>query len=135
MIAAVVLLFVFVSTLAALQTGYRLMEAARNTTLANQILQSEIEDARLLNWNKIKALTSAELILPVELQEQFKGSNRLIEEIADRTDSKGDSNMRRLTITVMWKSYAGRVHTRTYETLFAQQGINDYIVPNRTPYE
>ena len=88
MIAAVVLVFVFVSTLAALQTGYRLMEAARNTTLANQILQSEIEDARLLNWTKIKALTSADLILPAELQEQFKGSKQVIEEIPSRTDSK-----------------------------------------------
>ena len=50
MISTVVLLVIFAGGFGALHQGNRLIEIVRDETRAGQILQSEIEDLRTLNW-------------------------------------------------------------------------------------
>ena len=50
MISTVVLSVIFAGGFGALHQGNRLIEIARDETRAGQILQSEIEDLRTLNW-------------------------------------------------------------------------------------
>lgn len=44
----------------ALQTGFKFIDVARDTTLASQILQSEIERLRMMGWTAITALPEKE---------------------------------------------------------------------------
>jgi hypothetical protein len=123
-IGAFILVFVFLGALAALQLGFRLMEAARNTTLADQILQSEIEDIRLYNWTKVSSLVSpAPITVPAEVAGQFSGT-RTIEDVGG-----GYTNMKRITVTVEWTSLSKQKKFRSYQTLFSEHGLTDYFVP------
>lgn len=137
-IGSMILVFVLLSTLAALQTGFKLIEAARNTTLADQIMQSQIEDIRLHSWARLETdlpegTTNLDLSsLPPELQAQFAGSSRVVAYAADRTDASGVKNMKKITIIVRWKSFTGRISERSFETVFTKNGINDYFISTRS---
>jgi prepilin-type N-terminal cleavage/methylation domain-containing protein len=120
-IAATVLGLVFVSTMFGLQAGFQMMETARKTTLASQIMQSEIENLRLKNWAQLEDLDA---MATVAIDSSFSAvANafscvRVIEE--ERT------NLKRVTLTVTWVSYDGISRSRSYTTYFAKNGLNDY---------
>src|SRR5687767_1372146 len=49
--ATFVMAFGIATSIIALQTGFRALDVARDSTLASQIMQSEIERLRLWPWN------------------------------------------------------------------------------------
>src|ERR1051325_1467320 len=51
MLAACVMALAISTSITTLQVGYRSIDTARNTTIASQVLQSMIEDIRLLTWS------------------------------------------------------------------------------------
>ena len=61
MMATFVLVLIFLSTLAAIQQGFSMLDTARNTTLAGQVIQSEIEDLRLRPWISMPASGTIDL--------------------------------------------------------------------------
>jgi Tfp pilus assembly protein PilV len=121
MVASVVLVLAIIGSLAALQKGFELQDTARNTTMADQILQSDLEDLRLCSWNTLPA--SGNLTLPAEVASKFT---------ATRTVTTVRTDVKKVTVTVQWTDYKGRTHNRSYETLFTHFGLNDYFVVNRT---
>jgi len=124
MAGAMILVLVFISTFAVIQSGFEMMDVSRNTGLAGQILQSEIEDIRLKNWAKLEEL--GESTEPIELPEAFNAvASRFA---ATRTVESVDANMKKVTVRVTWTAYTGRTHTRTYETFYTKGGLNDYYV-------
>jgi Tfp pilus assembly protein PilV len=124
MVAGLVLLVTILSSLYALQQGFELLDTARNATTADQILQSELEDIRLLTWNEISALpASGPVTLSGELAAKFS---------ATRTVSTVRTDMMKIKILVEWTDYKSRSHRRTYETYFGHFGLNDYFVTNRS---
>lgn len=135
MIASVVLVMIFLSTLDALQQGFKMIDTARNTTIAGQIIQSEIEDLRLKPWASLTALpATTELDIAqsigqglaseegAALARRFSAS-RVIADVTDRAN-----NLKRITLTVTWADTSGATHTRSYETLFSHFGLSDYFV-------
>jgi prepilin-type N-terminal cleavage/methylation domain-containing protein len=143
MVASLVLTIMILSALGALIHGFRLLDSARNTTLAAQIAQSEIEDLRLQPWSKISDPALISHSGPIDLSasigkllgaaegeaiaQRFSAS-RLIVDVPDR-----GSTLKRVTIAVAWHDYNGTTHTRSYETLIGQHGLTDYFVANHTP--
>lgn len=136
-IAAALLLIVFAGTLAALQTGFKIIDSARNTTLADQILQSQIEDIRLCSWVKLTALQTADAAASptgsVTLDDGLGSQFKVIRKITDiRSDALGNVNMRRLNLTVSWNnSITGKLSTRSYQSVYTQNGLTDYFVTSR----
>lgn len=126
MAACVVMVTVFLSGIGAMRAGFELLDTARNSTLASQIMQSELEDIRLKNWASLPA--SGAIALPANIAGTGVTftANRLVEDLSTHT-----STMKRVVITVNWTAYTGRSHTRTYETRFSKNGINDYFVTSR----
>lgn len=53
MIASLVLILVFISCIAALQTSFRMVDNARMASLADQTIQSQIESLKLLHYGYI----------------------------------------------------------------------------------
>lgn len=53
MVASLVLVLVFMSSITALQAGFRMVDNARMANLANQTIQSHLESVKLLNWSYI----------------------------------------------------------------------------------
>ena len=50
-LATFVMIFGIATSLIVMQTGFKALDVARDSTLASQIMQSEIERIRLLPWN------------------------------------------------------------------------------------
>lgn len=123
------------TSIIALQTGFKSIDLARNSTLAAQIMQSEIERLRLWPWNN--ASTSArdsiyELVAEedVPLASMFAANPELAAKFKVTRkvdpDSTRPDDVRYITITVEWKSYDGRSHTRSFRTMYAKNGLYDY---------
>jgi Tfp pilus assembly protein PilV len=126
MMGALVLTLVFISTFSVMQRGFEMVDISRNTGLAGQILQSEIEDIRLKNWANLPADGTTSIDLPSAFNAvaaQFS---------ATRTVSSVNSDMKKVTVQVSWTAYTGRTHTRRYETYYTKGGLNDYYVSNRS---
>ncbi len=123
MIAVMVLGLVIGSTFMALRTGFTMIQLARDSTMAGQILQSEMENLRLKSWDMLGELNE---------EEAFEVDTLLDESIADRfvrtrtiREFRG-GNMREVEVAVEWTSLRGTQHRRVYRTVFGKEGLNDY---------
>ena len=122
--AAFIMAFGIASSIIALQTGFKALDVARDSTLASQIMQSEIERIRLLPWSSLPT-TGA-----VSVSSMFSASARIAAKFTvNRTvtdDSTRPSDVKYITIAVTWNSYDGRSHARSFTTMYAKNGLYDY---------
>lgn len=124
MVAATLLLFVFVSSLAVIQKAYVSVDAARNLPLASQLMQSELERLRLKNWDQLTALqntgetvvTASDIKIPATLELEC---HRDIRDIRD--------GMKEITLISTWKGLDGRGHEARMITRYGKTGLNDYF--------
>ncbi len=64
--ASFVMAFGIATSIVAMQTGFKTIDVARGTTIASQILQSEMERLRLMSWTTISNLSTAtDTVAPV----------------------------------------------------------------------
>lgn len=141
--ATFVLAFGIATCLTALQYGMRQVDTARSTTLAGQIVQSEIEILRLQNWAQIVALQAAQpsATTPTTIDPATtitSGTSTTLDTrlatIASRfvctrliEDISGRSNIKRITLQVAWEGIDGREHTLSFQTRYARNGLSDYF--------
>src|SRR3954471_24728441 len=62
--AAFVLALGITTSITTMQYGMRMVDTARNMTLAGQIMQREMETLRLQNWTQIAALPASAVVDP-----------------------------------------------------------------------
>ncbi|MEZ5275284.1 MAG: type II secretion system protein [Opitutaceae bacterium] len=122
LVASVVLGMVFLSSIGAMTVGYRLLENARFNTLAAQIIQSEIETLRLMNWAQISALPSNEAIT-IDSDLNNASLNRFT---GNRILTSLRANTKAIIVNVQWTATSGQVHSRRYTTYMGKDGLNDY---------
>lgn len=123
LIAMTVLLFVFMSALATLTIGFRMLEEARTSTLASQVLQSEMENLRLKNWAQLTALPATEPF-SVEVDTSLTGFPSFT---CSRSLYPVQSDIKQAVLTVAWVAKDGRARSRRYVTYITKDGINDYF--------
>lgn len=141
MMSAFVLALGIATSITTLQYGMRMVDTARNTTLAGQIMQSEMEVLRLQNWAQIVALQTAQV--PANTPQTTSNSittgtltnldailtriatnfvcTRLIEDISGKAD------MKLITLRVTWTGVDGRPHQLSFQTRYAKNGLSDYF--------
>lgn len=122
LIAIMVIGIVVGSTVVAMRSGFNMIQLARDNTMAAQIMQSEMENLRLMNWDQLGQLPE---------EEEFEVDTQLDANIAARYDrirrvALVRDGMREVELVVEWNTVSGSRHTRTYRTLFSQEGLNDY---------
>ncbi len=118
-----VLVLVFLSSIAGLSIGFKMLEEARASTLASQILQSEMENLRLKNWTQLNNLPATEPFT-VEVDTALTGFPTFA---CTRSIYEVQSDIRQAVLTVAWTTADGRARTRRYVTYIAKEGINDYF--------
>ena len=140
--ASFVMAFGIATSIVAMQVGFKNIDLARGTTLASQILQSEMERLRLMSWTSITALSTAtDTVTPFPSGspagvEMFDGAAYFSSnpDIADKftitrtvtADSTRPSDVMNINIEVSWKGYDGRQHTRSFRSMYAKNGLYDY---------
>jgi type II secretory pathway pseudopilin PulG len=122
MAAATVLILIFVSSIGAITVGFRMLEDARMTTLASQVLQSEMEDMRLMNWTAVDALPASGTF-PIQTSLANASFNKFT---CSRKIAAVNSDMKKVTVAVTWQATNGNKRVRQYMTYIAKNGLNDY---------
>lgn len=141
--ATMVMAFGISTSLTVLQYGFRAMDTARNTTIAGQILQSVMEDLRMLPWSvtspstatSISALeaTNNNVAGNVTLGSSFTAGDAAVAAMVSRftvtrniTDVSTD--IKCITLTATWTGIDNRSHSLTYSSYYAKNGLRDYFV-------
>jgi hypothetical protein len=120
-IATAVLMVGLAGVSIALLTGLHLAETGRSSMLGSQVLQSEMETLRLLNWVEISALPAQ---APVPISQDYANISRNFS--SSRTVRTVNDALKEVTVQIDWECRSGHRHTRAYRTYFAKEGLNDY---------
>jgi len=129
-IAAFVMAVTISGAIVVLQTGFKSLDNARNTTLSAQIIQSEMERIRLLNWTNVNALPASDGITLTDifpsdtLTDTMAHRFTAIRTTADVAGKVGE--MKSITITVTWTGVDGITHTRSSTGYYCKDGLYDY---------
>lgn len=145
-LASAVMILVISSSLIALQQGMRALDTARYTTLAGQILQSQMEKIRLLNWTQftyVDTSTTPSSGGPINytiFTTDVSSSNAQISRFTftqDITLTPGAYNpspstvsnrkMYDIILTAKWNGIDGRLHTLSYTTRYLKNGISSFF--------
>lgn len=113
-----------------MQAGFRQIDLARGTTIAAQIIQSELERLRMMSWTSLSALASAYPTQTFDGATYFSSNP----EIAGRysvtraiaSNSTNPTEVKDITVTVTWRTYDGRPHSRSFTAIYAKNGLYDY---------
>ncbi len=126
-LAASIMALGIATSVLTMQSGFKAIDVARGTTLASQILQSEMERLRMMSWSGIGALPATE---------DFDGATYFSSnpEVANRyritrtvtADASRPDDAKTITISVTWRSSDGRRHSRSFQSLYVKNGLYDY---------
>jgi prepilin-type N-terminal cleavage/methylation domain-containing protein len=122
MVASTVLVFGIVTAVTTSQRGLQALDTARHLTAASQIMQSEMERLRLLNWSQLSTLqqSGVNAVTPDPGTDSARFTcTRAI------TDLK--TGMKQITLTTVCRGYDGREHTARLITRYGKSGLNDYF--------
>ena len=141
--ATFVMLFGISSSIIVLQSGFRAIDTARNTTLAAQVMQSEMERIRLLPWDTLSRdalgnlkpsvsslppviddLSLATIFPSGTTTDQLDARFTITRTVADVPNRNGE--MKKITITITWRGIDGTTYTRSSSTEYAKNGLYDY---------
>ena len=139
--AVMVMAFGLMTSLTVLQMGFRSLDTARNTTIASQLLQSVMEDLRMLPWtasspaNSITSLqaTNNGVAGNVTLDASFTNGDTAAIVMVNRftitrTITDQSSVLKQIALSATWLGIDGRSHTLTYAGYYGKNGLHDYIV-------
>jgi type II secretory pathway pseudopilin PulG len=142
MIATGVMALAISSSLIVLQHGLRVIDNARYTTLAGQILQSQMEKLRLLSWSQLidpsangpmhpdNATFSPDISASATTQiNRFTvgTATGVCAQSITAAEAPYDVTMKKITLTATWSGLDGRRHSLSYITYYGQYGISDFF--------
>lgn len=135
-VAATVMVLALSSSILVMQAGFRSLDTARKTTIAAQIIQSEMERIRMLSWSRVEDLmddspqialssifpqnTELERKVLSQMERTFTAT-RTLTALADYSNEIVE-----ITVTVTWKGIDGSAHTRSTNTRYCKNGLYNY---------
>jgi Tfp pilus assembly protein PilV len=125
--AMFVMAFGISTAIIAMQAGFKQIDLARGTTIAAQIIQSEMERLRMMSWSMITALPATETFdgsTYFSANPDLVGKYPITRTVADNATNPGE--MKDITVSVSWHTYDGRAHTRSFTAVYAKNGLYDY---------
>lgn len=126
MVASCVLMLGISGALVTLQRSIGSIAQARQLDTASQLMQTELERLRLLNWSQLESLQlSLDHSVPTPSGGEFArfSCERDIRDLRD--------GMKEITLTASWGGLDGRAHTARLVTRYSRSGLNDYFYTTR----
>jgi Tfp pilus assembly protein PilV len=132
MLAASVLVLAISSSIMAMQYGIRSLDTARYTTLAGQILQSQMEKIRLLTWAQLTNTTTGPVAFSTFTPDITSAASEQINRFTCTQSivaapSPFNTTMMDITLTATWNGIDGRQHSLSYTSRYGQNGISDFF--------
>jgi Tfp pilus assembly protein PilV len=124
--ASFIMAFGIANSIIVMQSGYKQIDVARGTTLASQIIQSEIERMRLMSWTMINALPATQTFDGTEFFSNSASAEKYLvtRTVADAPGRVGE--VKNLTVSVRWQTYDLRWQQRSFTAIYAKNGLYDY---------
>ncbi len=104
--------------------GMRMIDDAREELRASQIIQTELEALRGLNWSELDSLPDSEPITPKGTLIQQFSTDYLAYRQVDTLDA--GNTQKRVIVYVWWKNSKGVYTYQIANTIFTKNGLNDY---------
>lgn len=127
-LASAIMAMGIATSITVMQRGFAMIDTARNVTTAGQIMVSQMEQIRMLDWTTVSGYEAGPTTLTID--SVFTGStsvgNRFTLTRSVSTPASS-TNMRQISLTITWTAYDGRTLSRTMTTYYARYGIHDYI--------
>jgi len=129
------MLLTITSSLLVMQSSFKALDNARNTTLASQIIQSEMERIRMLSWSRVQALNrntqlDLETIFPQNTALEIKMLNQMKRVFtATRTItplSAFSDEIVEINVSITWRGIDGITHNRSTNTRYCKNGLYSY---------
>lgn len=139
MLAATVMALAISSSVIVLQHGMRAIDTARYTTLAGQILQSQMEKLRLLTWTQLTNTTYGPVAFPTFTPDLAATATSQINrftvggvparcsQLIEPAEGVLGTIMKKITLTATWQGIDGRSHSLSYVTYYGKDGISDFF--------
>lgn len=136
LIAGFVMVLAIASSIVTMQYGFRALDTARKTTLAAQIMQSEMEYLRMLSWTRVTDLLTANA--KIEISEIFPQNTATEKKILSEMEKTftatrtvayvagTDDQIIEISINVSWKGIDGVSHQRSSNTRYCNDGLYNY---------
>ena len=125
--AAFVMVFGLATSIISMQAGFRQMDLARGTTIAAQIIQSEMERLRMMSWATISSLpatTTFDGSTYLSSNPDLAGKFTITRTMAD--NASNPTEIKELNVAASWQTVDGRTHTRSFTAIYAKNGLYDY---------
>lgn len=133
-VAALILGLVISSSLITMQRGFVAIDNARYTTLAAQILQSQMEKLRLLTWSQLTTAsghpTTGSFSTDISTTASGQLSNFVLTQTIEDAGGAYDTStykLKKITLTAQWKGSDGRSRSLSYFTYYGQNGVSDFF--------
>lgn len=126
MAATCVLMLGISGALVTLQRSLGTIAQARQLDTASQLMQTELERLRLLNWSQLQGLQdSGDTTVDPPSGGDFA---RFVceRQILDLRDG-----MKEITLVASWGGLDGRAHSARLVTRYSRSGLNDYFYTTR----
>jgi hypothetical protein len=126
LLASTVLMVGISGALVTLQRSIDSIAQARQLDAASQLMQTELERLRLLNWNQLQSLQdSGRTEVPVPSGGDFArfSCERRIRDLRD--------GMKEITLVASWGGLDGRAYKASLVTRYGRSGLNDYFYTTR----
>ena len=102
--------------------GMRMVEDAREELRASQIIQSELEAMRTLNWSDMEELPTSAYFEPQgEFIQQFSDKYTSLRYVYTINDEQ-----KVVFIRISWTNSRGQTTYQWFNTIFTRFGLNDY---------
>lgn len=126
MVASCVLMLGISGALVTLRRSLDTIAQARQLDAASQLMQTELERLRLLNWTQLQTLqTSGEIAVAPPASGDFARytCERRIRDLRD--------GLKEITLVASWGGLDGRAHSARLITRYSRSGLNDYFYTTR----
>jgi Tfp pilus assembly protein PilV len=126
MVAACVMALAITTSITTMQRAYLALDAARGTSYAAQMMQTEMEKIRLQNWTTVSGYSATST--PVTIDSSFTSNSYIGNRYTmTRTATPVHTGMMQITLTISWATYDGRTLSRSYTTYYGHNGLYDYV--------
>ena len=122
MVSMSLMALVFTAAFGAHFMGMKMVDDAREEMRASQIIQSELEAMRTMNWSDLTQINGAAMVTPQgKFVSKFANNYTVYRVVGDL-----NANQKYVVIWVWWKNSKGFNTFRRFSSVFTQNGLNDY---------
>lgn len=124
--ASFIMAFGIATSIIVMQSGYKQIDVARGTTLASQIIQSEMERLRLMSWTMIDALPATATFDGTTFFSDSASAEKYQVTRTVSPDAARPTEVKNITVAVRWQTYDLRWQQRSFTAIYAKNGLYDY---------